>query len=203
MLMGGKVHHPGGLREALLERAYAIVGARGTEAVNMRALARELGVSSAAPFRHYVDRDHLIAEVGSKAEGELEERLEAAASASAEDALTQFRAVTVAYVRFAAEHPVLFRLVHSRTTVEPMDPLAGIHRERRAKMIALIIDGQNAGLVPEADPKLIALTIEALTYGLAHMVADEHPRVSHLDSEGARALALAATQLLQSAIGLS
>jgi hypothetical protein len=70
-------------------------------------------------------------------------------------------------------------------------------------LIALIVEGQNAGLIPQADPELIALTSEALTHGLARMIVDQHPRVSNLSSEDARKLALAATQLLQTGIGLS
>ncbi|MDH4282430.1 MAG: hypothetical protein OEV36_07240, partial [Myxococcales bacterium] len=81
--------------------------------------------------------------------------------------------------------------------------LAGLNDERRPKLIALIIEGQNAGLIPELDPELIALTSEALTHGLARMIVDGHPRVRDLSSEDARKLALAATQLLQTGIGLS
>ena len=79
----------------------------------------------------------------------------------------------------------------------------GAHDERRLKLIALIVEGQNAGLIPDADPELIALTSEALTHGLARMIVDKHPRLRTLSSEDARKLGLAMTQLLQSGIGLS
>ena len=81
--------------------------------------------------------------------------------------------------------------------------LGDVNDERRLKLIALIIEGQNAGLIPETDPDLIVLTSEALIHGLARMVVDGHPRVVALSSEDTRKLALAATQLLQSGIGLS
>lgn len=198
--MGGSYHH-GNLKETLLETAYRLVDSEGVEAVSMRALAREAGVSSAAPFRHFPDKPSLLDAIAHKAGEEVERRLDEAA-AECSDALTQFRAITVAYVRYAAEHPSLFALIHSRS------PLFGrflgrVDDERRLKLIALIVEGQNAGLIPEADPELIALTSEALTHGLAHMIADRHPRVGDLSSEDARKLALAATQLLQTGIGLS
>lgn len=199
--MGDKAHHRAGLGELLVERAYAVIDEQGPEAVSMRALARELGVSSGAPFRHFPDRKCLIDAVIAEATIELQDRLDEAA-ASAEDTLTQFRAVTVAYVRFAAEHPALFRLVHGYKPVTEEDLFAGREHERRANMIALIIEGQNAGLVPDEDPGLIEFTMEALAYGLAHMAADYHPRVYELGSEDLRSLALAATQLLQTGIGL-
>ncbi|MDH3727863.1 MAG: WHG domain-containing protein, partial [Myxococcales bacterium] len=128
-------------------------------------------------------------------------KLDEAAARDA-DALTQFRAMTVAYVRFAAEHPRLFDLLQSSGSTLGRF-LGDLEDERRLKLIALIYEGQNAGLIPEADPELIALTSEALTHGLARMVVDGHPRLASLSSEDARKLALAATQLLQSGIGLS
>ena len=201
--MGGsaKSYHHGNLREALLDIAFALVDSRGVEAISMRGLAREAGVSSAAPFRHFADKRVLLDAIAEKAALELERKLDEA-TATGSDALTQFRAMSVAYVRFAAEHPALFDLIHSTDSVSA-GFLGEVKDERRLKLIALIIEGQNAGLIPEADPELIALTSEALTHGLARMIVDRHPRLQTLSSEQARQLALAATHLLQTGIGLS
>lgn len=196
-----KSYHHGNLREALLETAFNLVDSEGVEGLSMRALARETGVSSAAPFRHFADKQLLLQAVAEKASENLQQKLDEAAR-HRDDALTQFRAMTVAYVRFAAEHPNLFRLVQSTPTVSGAF-LGEVNDERRLKLIALIYEGQNAGLIPDADPELIALSSEALTHGLARMIVDRHPRVRDLSSEDARKLALAATQLLQSGIGLS
>lgn len=199
--MGAKPYHHGNLREALLEAAFRLVDAEGPDGISIRALAREAGVSSAAPFRHFPDKQVLLDAIAEKAGLELDRKLDEVA-AGCSDALTQFRAMTVAYVRYAAEHPSLFGLIHSRSAV-PGRFLGQVNDERRLKLITLIIEGQNAGLIPESDPELIALTSEALTHGLARMIADRHPRVRNLGSEDARKLALAATQLLQTGIGLS
>jgi AcrR family transcriptional regulator len=194
-------YHHGTLRETLLEIAFGLVDSHGVEAVSMRALAREAGVSSAAPFRHFADKTVLFDAIAERAAAQLERNLDEA-TAECSDALTQFRAMSVAYVRFAAEHSALFDLIHSTDSVSARF-LGEVKDERRLKLTALIIEGQNAGLIPEADPELIALTSEALTHGLARMIVDRHPRLRSLSSEEARQLALAATQLLQSGIGLS
>jgi len=194
-------YHHGNLREALLDAAFRLVDSEGPDAVSMRALAREAGVSSAAPFRHFSDKRVLLDAVAERTRAELDRKLDKAAARDA-DALTQFRAMTVAYVRFAAEHPRLFDLLQSSGSTLGRF-LGDLEDERRLKLIALIYEGQNAGLIPEADPELIALTSEALTHGLARMVVDGHPRLASFSSEDARKLALAATQLLQSGIGLS
>ncbi len=194
-------YHHGNLRESLIDAAYRTVDTEGPQAVNMRALARTMGVSSAAPFRHFADKPELIEAVAARAARALDEAI-TEATRDCHDALTEFRARTVAYVRFAAEHPRLFDLIHTRDQ-SPGQLLGDAEDERRLKLSALIVEGQNAGLLPEADPELIILTSEALTHGLARMIVDGHPRVGALNSESARRLALAATQLLQSGIGLS
>ena len=199
--MGEKAYHHGSLRETLLDAAFRIADTEGVEAISMRALAREAGVSSAAPFRHFADKPALLDAIAEKAGTELELKLDEAATGCT-DALTQFRAMSVAYVRYAAEHPALFDLIHSRSVTSGRF-LGQINDERRLKLITLIIEGQNAELIPDADPELIAFTSEALTHGLARMIADRHPRVRSLSSEDARKLALAATHLLQTGIGLS
>jgi len=196
-----KSYHHGSLREVLLEKAFGLVDSEGVEAISMRALAREAGVSSAAPFRHFPDKQVLLDAVAEKAASELERKLDVATE-ECSDALTQFRAMSVAYVRFAAEHPALFDLIHSTDSVSARF-LGEVKDERRLKLIALIIEGQNGGLIPDTDPELIALTSEALTHGLARMIVDRHPRLRTLSSEEARQLALAATHLLQTGIGLS
>ena len=58
--MSEKRYHHGNLREALLEAAARIFDAEGPEAISMRALARAAGVSSAAPFRHFADKQVLL-----------------------------------------------------------------------------------------------------------------------------------------------
>jgi len=199
--MADKPYHHGSLKPTLLDAAVRLVDAEGPDRLSMRGLAREAGVSSAAPFRHFADKQVLLDAIAEHAGAEIDDRLDRAA-ADCSDALTQFRAMTVAYVRYAAEHPALFDLVHSRSAISGRF-LGQVNDERRLKLITLIIEGQNAGLIPEADPELIALTSEALTHGLARMVSDRHPRVQGLSSEDARKLALAATQLLQTGIGLS
>ena len=196
-----KRYHHGNLREVLLEAAFRLVDAEGPEAISMRGLAREAGVSSAAPFRHFPDKQLLLDAIAAKAGADIDRKLDEVAF-ECSDALTQFRAMTVAYVRSAAAHPLLFGLIQSRSAISGRF-LGQLNDERRLKLIALIIEGQNAGLIPDADPELIALTSEALTQGLARMIADRHPRVRTLDSEEARKLALAATQLLQTGIGLA
>lgn len=194
-------YHHGNLRQRFVEAASQVVDQQGVDGLSMRSLARQLGVSSAAPFRHFSNKQELLDAIAERAGAEVDRRLEEAIT-DGDDALTRCRAMTVAYVRYAAEHPALFDLIQSRESARGRF-LGAVDDERRLKLIALIVEGQNAGLIPEAEPELVALTHEALTHGLARMIAERHPRVARLSSEDARKLALAVTQLLQRGIGLS
>src|SRR5215467_5472145 len=58
----GRYHH-GGLRAALIDAAIDVIGERGVRGFSMAEASRRLGVTTAAPYRHFADRDELLAEV--------------------------------------------------------------------------------------------------------------------------------------------
>ena len=102
----GRYHH-GGLPDALVETAIALIGERGAAAFSMAEASRRLGVAASAPYRHFADRDALLAAVAVRAAGLLGEMLgRQAASGSPEQRLA---AAAQAYVRFAGEHRALFQ----------------------------------------------------------------------------------------------
>jgi AcrR family transcriptional regulator len=104
-----KYHH-GDLRAALIEAGVALLREVGPASLSLRAAAREAGVSAMAPYRHFADKNDLLAAVAAHGFGLFGAALAAAAQARAEagDALS---AQGVAYVRFATAEPALFRLM--------------------------------------------------------------------------------------------
>ena len=106
-----RAYHHGDLRATLIARALEVVETQGHEAVSLRALAEEIGVSRGAPYRHFPERDHLLAEVASVGF----ERLDAQASdESVRNADPAVRVVGAAqqFLGFVREHPQLFRLMY-------------------------------------------------------------------------------------------
>src|SRR5260221_10566697 len=109
-------YHHGDLRAASLRAARELLEEDGSAALSMRAVARRAGVSPTAPYRHFPDREALVSAVASVGYRELAAKLAAAHPApSTPDDLTS---VAVEYVRFALEHPALFRAMFA----EPCDP---------------------------------------------------------------------------------
>ena len=102
----GRYHH-GDLRDALVQTAIQLLGERGAAAFSMAEASRRLGVAPSAPYRHFADRDALLAAIAVQAAGLLSERLgQEAASGPPRQRLA---AAAGAYVRFADEQRALFQ----------------------------------------------------------------------------------------------
>ena len=101
-------YHHGDLRAALIQAAIQEVERSGPQAVSLKALARALGVSQPAPFRHFADRDALLSAVAVEGFRAFTRALEEAEGAPNTTALAS---MANAYVRFGREHSGLYRLM--------------------------------------------------------------------------------------------
>ncbi len=105
-------YHHGSLREALLDAAVDLVVERGIEGVSLRELARQAGVSSAAPYRHFPDKDALLRAVAARGYQRFDQALAGVAEAyGSAPALERVQRLGIAYVCFAVGQPNLFRLI--------------------------------------------------------------------------------------------
>ncbi|MFC8827360.1 TetR/AcrR family transcriptional regulator [Streptomyces sp. NPDC057137] len=102
-------HHHGNLRNALEAAALALVSERGPHGFTLAEACRRAGVSVSAPYKHFADRDALLASLAEKGYREQHRRYSAAVSAD-EDPVEQMAAFASAYVRFAAEDSALFAI---------------------------------------------------------------------------------------------
>jgi AcrR family transcriptional regulator len=107
-------YHHGDLRAALLDAAGRLVERNGATHVSLRAIAREAGVSPAAPYHHFPDRESLLAGVAIDGFEALARAMRTGAEGcSDETALGRLQAAGVAYVCFAVENPEIYRLMFS------------------------------------------------------------------------------------------
>ena len=97
-------------RERLCDAAERLFAEHGADAVSMRQLANELGVSPMTPYRYFKDKDDILAAVRTSGFDRFAEALEAAL-ASSQDTIERTRAVGDAYVHFAFDHPAAYRLM--------------------------------------------------------------------------------------------
>ncbi|MFJ5645095.1 TetR/AcrR family transcriptional regulator [Streptomyces sp. NPDC093223] len=165
MSQAGSTYHHGDLRAACLRAARELLEEDGSAGLSLRAVARRAGVSATAPYRHYADRDALVSAVAAQGYRELAGHLLAAhPSPTTPDELA---AVAVAYVRFALDHPALFRVMFA----EPCDPNSE-ERVAATAAISAYVHGIVRGAFPDADADALSTTVWALVHGLAFLHLD-------------------------------
>jgi AcrR family transcriptional regulator len=103
-----KPYHHGALHKALVEASIALAREGGPDRVILREAARAAGVSHSAAYRHFADREALLAEVSRYARGELAAEMRRRVKRS-KDPRQRLRAVGTAYIEFALAEPGLFR----------------------------------------------------------------------------------------------
>lgn len=127
-------YHHGDLRRALLEASLSLVTELGVERFSLREAARAVGVSPAAAYRHFADKEALLGALALDASGRLAEGMERAISrtpgapGTRAHAAAAFAAVGNAYVEFFVQHPAHFRMMfgpwcpHMKREPTPRDP---------------------------------------------------------------------------------
>jgi AcrR family transcriptional regulator len=188
---GGRYHH-GDLQSALVDAAIGVIAERGLRGFSLAETSRRLGVTTAAPYRHFADRDGLLAAVAVRALSVFAAMLAADADA-AEAPAQRLAAMAGAYVRFAAQQRPLFDTIFNsgldksrypdlQRAWEPVDALLAVVLE--------VCDGDAAGADALAD------AVEASAHGHAMLLI-------HGDyGDGPDAVAAAAAKAVASARAL-
>ena len=158
-------YHHGDLRAACLSAAMELLEESGETALSRRAVARRAGVSPAAPYRHYADREALISAVAALGYRELAQRLAAAHPSPATP--EQLTSVAVAYVQFALERSALFRIMFG----EPCDR-DNDERTAATAAVTLYLREIVARVFPDTDAEAMATATWALVHGLAFLHLD-------------------------------
>jgi AcrR family transcriptional regulator len=182
-------YHHGDLRNSLIRAALALVAERGVEGFSLREAARTVGVSASACYRHFADREELLAAVAHEGLDTLAEKMRAAAAehegSSAFDAVRRFWDYSRAYMQFALEHPAHFRVMHavpksehSREMMLPRSPAV----LAQAGMDALVATG---AVAPETAGRAL-LACWTSVHGLASLaVGGQLPTNDELTLEAA------------------
>lgn len=165
-------YHHGDLARALVEAAQRLIEAGGYARLTLRDTARAAGVSVAAPYRHFADREALLAAVLASGFAELARRTDAARRAET-DAMAGLVAVGLAYVGFAADHPSIYRLMFGPECDKSAHPdLMAAGHQALAVLIDAVAACKAAGLIGDADVQQVALAGWSLSHGLASLHAD-------------------------------
>ncbi|MBS0411255.1 MAG: TetR/AcrR family transcriptional regulator [Proteobacteria bacterium] len=143
-------------RERLCDAAERQFAAHGLEAVTMRQLAQDLGVSPMTPYRYFKDKEAILAAVRARGFNRHAEALEAAYAGAPADPEARARAVGEAYVRFAFANPEAYKLMFDITQPNEADypELVAAGERSRATMTAHLDDLVTSGRL-KGDPDLV------------------------------------------------
>ncbi|HLM44029.1 MAG TPA: TetR/AcrR family transcriptional regulator [Myxococcaceae bacterium] len=166
-------YHHGDLRHALIEASLALISEEGFSALTLREVARRAGVTHAAPYRHFADKEALLAAVAEEGfrtmSAQMRERMDR------ETGPTQrLAACGVAYVLFAIQHPAHFRVMFGPHFTGRVDheALAKEGGNAFGLLVQSIVEGQKAGELREGEPMPLALMSWSLVHGLASLLVD-------------------------------
>ncbi len=108
---------PDNLKDAIIEEAFAVIEEKGVENLSFRDIARRLGVTHQAPYKHFPSRNHILAAVIARCFKSFSDHLDA--RPKAETAAEDLHNMGLAYLDFARTHPVKYRLMFNTPLPQP------------------------------------------------------------------------------------
>jgi AcrR family transcriptional regulator len=193
----GQYHH-GDLRQALIDQALRTVDKLGTEALTLRGVGEALGVSRTALYRHFADKQALLAAVAAEGFRTFRLALVEAWERHGRGA-AGLEAMAGAYLHFAVNHPSHYRVMFGRFA-ESSERDTELACESQAAFQALVdalVALQRAGEARKDDPLLQARFVWSVTHGIAMLVIDGQLR--EVDESG-KALNQYAAERIRAAI---
>ncbi len=179
----GQYHH-GDLRQALLDEALRSIEADGVERLTVRGVGAKLGVSRSALYRHFSDKQALLAAVAR--EGFRTFRLALLDAWEREGRGTAgLEAMGLAYLQFAREHPAHYRVMFGRF-IESCAKDPDVMKEATGAFQVLVdalIELQGEGLARQEDPQMLARCIWAQVHGISMLAIDGQLRGEHASSD--------------------
>jgi AcrR family transcriptional regulator len=165
-------YHHGNLKEALVQAALDLIAQKGPGGFTFAETARSAGVSPAAPYRHFRDRDELIASIAQQGFEQFEAQLMAAWNDGQPDTPTAFQRVGKAYLAFARENPAYYSAMFESGVPLESNPgllLAGegafaVIRAASERLAAMAPPG-----VPRPPALMMALHIWSMSHGIASL----------------------------------
>jgi AcrR family transcriptional regulator len=171
--MARTAYHHGDLHQQAHQQALAVLRLEGDSAISLRAIAKQIGVSAPALYRHYADRESLLAELAISGFAALRQQLLSVEQHSPRAALI---GIGLAYVAFAQSESNLYRLMFGGRVL----PKGAHPRLDQAGLGAFnvlqdtIARGQRAGYLKPAPLALMTATAWSLVHGLSQLTIDGH-----------------------------
>jgi AcrR family transcriptional regulator len=164
---GRRGYHHGNLREALIQAALDLIAQKGPAGFTFADAARSAGVSSAAPYRHFRDRDALLADIARRGFELFAEHLAGAWNDGRPDPFAAFEKVGRAYLAFAREEPAYYSAMFEAGLSSDDDPALRQAQERSFAVLRRAAEVLCARLPPERRPPALMVSLHVARHRLA------------------------------------
>jgi AcrR family transcriptional regulator len=170
-----KRYHHGDLRNALIRAGQALLAEEGIAGLDLRKVARAAGVSHAAPYRHFADKQALLAAIAEEGFYQLAEGMDAAIGHAPATAIAQLEQLAHAYVYFALEHPAHMREMFSGLTVKraAYPQLHAAAKQAFQRVVQVIECGQAQGEIGPGAPADLSMVTWAQIHGIAMLLIED------------------------------
>ncbi len=175
------VYHHGDLHQALLDGALAWIADEGISSLSLRGLARRVGVSHNAPYRHFADKTALLAAVAEEGFLSLTLALNTTLAETVEHPLRRLESIGVSYVLYAVDHAAHYRVMFgpymcdaNLCKVNPYPSLNRAASDSFAVLVSVIAEGQIRGEIRGGKPQELARVAWSMVHGLAMLLIDGH-----------------------------
>ncbi|MGO9640790.1 MAG: TetR/AcrR family transcriptional regulator [Candidatus Acidiferrales bacterium] len=169
-----RAYHHGNLKQALLRAALELIRQAGPHGLTLREAARRAGVSHNAPYRHFRDRDELLAEVAAEGFERLTKSMNQAA-ARGTSPVERFERSGWGYVHFALRYPEHFTVMFDRPSLLKVSPHCKEASEKAFEMLlGFVRDCQGVGALPPGDPRPFALMAWSVVHGVSKLAVSGH-----------------------------
>jgi AcrR family transcriptional regulator len=191
---GRRGYHHGNLREALIKAARELIKEKGPAGFTFAEAARQAGVSAAAPYRHFRDRDELIASVALRGFQQFEAALAKAWNDGRPDPMTAFDRLGKAYLTFARTEPAYYSAMFEAGISLDVNPELREAGDRAFSVLRNATEKLVATLPAGSRPPslMMALHIWATAHGIASLFGR--------GDEGRRTLPMSPEELLEAAV---
>ena len=174
-----KRYHHGDLKNALIKAGAEILSKEGVNGLSLRKVASKAGVSHAAPYAHFPDKQTLIAAISTEGYRRLYERLDAAVQNYRNDPRRQLVEAAWAYVGFAISDPAHFKVTFSGIIEKEKDYPAFVEMSRKSfsLVVQIVAACQSAGILKPGPADVLAVSVWGLVHGIASLLIED--QISH------------------------
>lgn len=168
-------YHHGDLKKALTEAGVTILAEEGIKNLSLREAARRAGVSHTAPYRHFEDKDALLAAIAEEGFNRLILKLEEGIAKHPTNPLQRHYAIGEAYVQFAIENPNHLQVMFGNVLEDykKYSNLKQVSEKSFSLLVETIKDCQKAGIVKKTNALQLALVAWSAIHGLSMLAIEK------------------------------